>query len=278
MMFKRKDTYRNQKLLAYFALLLIIVVANSCANLSHVKTLREVQDQFNSATVLENQLKADPLSADATILLRGHSNASYRLVLEDVTKLIDDKRQDLQTDNLLGIAYTLKALTEWRLRDYDAAVKTTNTVINQDIQLFPRDRAVIKALRGLIKNDQAFSHMMQKDHKFKDLKTLLAESAEDINQGISEVPEGNNVRTYLAMAKLAVLKNWLDLFNKPNEFAVAVPSDLNKANEQSEWCDVAQPTWQIFVQEMDRLSTPEAAAAKKWWGDRLALPYACEAR
>jgi len=259
-----------------FALLFITVVAHSCASVSHVKKLRQIQEQFNSAASLENQLKTDPLSADARILFSGESNASYRLVLEDITKLIDAKGDALQTDKLLGSAYTLKALTEWRLGEYDAAVKTSSVVTDENINLFPRDRALITALRGLIKNDQGFSHMMKKDHAYKDLKTLFVESVHDINEGRLAVPQENSIRTYLTMGKLAALKNWLDLFGNPNQFALAVPADLSKADEQKEWCNAAKTVWEVFVQEMDLLGTPEAAATKKWWGNRLALPAACQ--
>jgi len=256
--------------------LMLLFLAYGCASISHVTALRNAQDEFNAAAALENQSKLDPLSADATILLNGQSNASYRLVLNEVTKLIETQGQALQADNLLGTAYSLKALSEWRLREYEAAMRTTNEVEHANVELLPRDKAIIAALGGLIKNDQAFAHMTLKDKSYKELKTLLSESVADINQGQSQAPEGNGIHTYLSMAKLASLKNWLDLFNKPNDFATEVPTGLNKLNEQSEWCRSAQPAWESFVRQMDGLGTKESEATLAWWKKRLALPAACQ--
>lgn len=276
-MFERKGTKTYRKLIASLALLSTISVLAGCAgSLSHVRTLRQIQNQFNEAASLENQLRTDPLSADPTMLLSSQPNASYRLVLEEVTKLLEENSHALQADNLLGTAYTIKALSEWRLGEYDAAVRTTGAVSAADIQLFPRDRALITSLRGLIKNDQAFSHMTKKDYAYKDVKTLLDQSVADINQGLAEVPEGNSVQTYLVVARLASLKNWLDLFGDPKTYATEVPVNLDKGREQQEWCGSAKPSWEAFVNEMDRLGTSEAEAAKKWWGLRLAMPGACD--
>ncbi len=256
-----------------FAFLIFTI---GCASVSHVKALREVQDEFSAAAALENELKADPLKADASILLTGPANASYRVVLEDVSRLIAEKRAELESDNLLGTALTLKALAEWRLGEYGAAVRTTSSLSDQNIALLPRDDALMKSLRGLIKNDQAFGHMAMKDKPYQELKTLLTEAAGDIDRGLSTVPRGSGVRTYLILAELAVLKNWLDLFGEAEQFSSEVPGDLRAADEQREWCRVAKPAWQAFVEEMERLDTSAASAAHDRWRQRLGLPAACQ--
>ena len=51
--------------------------------------------------------------------------------------------------------------------------------------MFPRDLALITALRGLIKNDQAYYHMQEKDYAYRDIKTLLQEALEDITKGLA---------------------------------------------------------------------------------------------
>lgn len=261
----------SNRLVIPFFLFFCVVLITSCSGVSHVKLLREIQDEFNSVTFVENQLIIDPNSSDATIL----GGQSYGSILVDVTKLINEKSEELRTDDLLGSAYTLKALTEWRLGDYKAAVNTSNKVINEKIKLFPRDHALIIALRGLIKNDQAFDHMMKKDYEYKDLKRLLIESVENINEGEQVVPSSNNVVIYLYIAKLAVLKNWLNLYSTPTDYAISQPEDFDVGREQDEWCKYALQVWNEFSQQLNRINTQEAKNTIKFWEELLLLPGAC---
>ncbi|MFQ5685114.1 MAG: hypothetical protein ACE5GV_00490 [Candidatus Scalindua sp.] len=252
----------------------ILILVTGCV--SHIKELREAQNQINSAASLENQLKVDLFATDA-IAKSNQANVSYRMAQNILSNLINEKKEDLEKDNLLGSVYTLKAITEWRLGDYNTAVDTLVTIkSNSNIKLYPRDLAMTEALRGLIKNDQAYQHMLDLDYKYEDIKTLLRDSINDINSGIGVVQEGNNVRIYLAMAKLAALKNWVDLFNEPKKYALEVPTPFNSDAEQTTWCISANPAWSLFEGEMERLGTQEAMVSKKWWGDRLGLPQACQ--
>ena len=263
-------------------IILTIVTAGIAGCVSHAKTLREAQDNFNSAASLENQIKIDPLASDS-IAVTSQALAGYKLTLETVTKLIDEKEQALKADKLLGSAYTLKALSEWRLGNYQSAVATVNKAKSaQDITLFPRDKAIIEALRGLIKNDQAYTMMITKDqdnkpdHSYAEIKTLLMESVDDLNAGKEAVQQGHSIRLYLSVSKLAALKNWLDLFNSPNEYSKDKPSPFSKTNEQEQWCNEAKSAWKTFTAEVERLGEQESKASIKWWGDRLAMPTACQ--
>jgi len=263
-------------------LILIIVSLGIAGCVSHAKTLREAQDNFNGAASLENQIKIDPLATDS-IAATSQALAGYKLTLETVTKLIDEKEKALKADNLLGSAYTLKALSQWRLGNYEAAVATVNKVKSaQDITLFPRDKAIIDALRGLIKNDQAYTMMNAKDqnnspvHSFAEIKTLLMESVDDLNAGNAAVQEGHNIHLYLSVSKMAALKNWLDLFNSPDNYSKDKPSPFSKTDEQKQWCKNAKPAWKIFTGEVKRLGEQQSKASISWWGVRLGMPSACE--
>ena len=252
-----------------FLILLVVVFLSGCV--SHIQTLREAQDEFNRAASLENALKMDPKLGDVAAL--GNIHASYRLSLKMLSDLIVEKRADLEKDHLIGVAYTLKALTEWRLGEYQAALETIRAVKEYpDNTLLPRDKAMAEALRGLIKNDQAYAHMVARDYSYGDIKTLLRESLGDVDKGLAVPGAGENLRLYLLMAKLSVLKNWLDL---KGDRGIPKPASFNEAAEKQEWCEQAKPVWNHFATEINRLGTQEAVSLEQIWANRLGMPGAC---
>ncbi|MBP1739930.1 MAG: hypothetical protein H6Q48_2223, partial [Deltaproteobacteria bacterium] len=99
---KRKDGVYGLK---GVLILLFVVLMSGCV--SHIQTLRDAQDEFNRAAFIENAIKMDPKQGDVVTL--GNINASYRLSLKILSDLIAEKRADLEKDNLVGVAYTLKA-------------------------------------------------------------------------------------------------------------------------------------------------------------------------
>ena len=263
---KRKDGLYG---LRGFLILLFVVLMSGCV--SHIQTLREAQDEFDRAASIENAIKMDPKQGDVAAL--GNINASYRLSLKILSDLIREKRADLEKDNLIGVAYTLKALTEWRLAEYEAALTTLRVVKEYPANtLLPRDTAMVEALRGLIKNDQAYAHMVTRDYSYGDIKTLLNESLGDMDKGLAVPGAGENLRLYLLMAKLSALKNWLDL---KGDRGIPKPASFNEGAEKQEWCEQAKPVWNHFVTEINRLGTQEAVSLEQGWANRLGMPGAC---
>ena len=253
-----------------FALLCLSILITACV--SHVTELREAQNQFNLAASLENHLQTDIAAGDA-IAVSSQVTSSYRQTVKILADLLDSKSQGLQEDNLLGTAYTLKAYAEWRLGDYQAAISSSTAAL--EAKLFPRDLALITALRGLIKNDQAYFHMQEKDYAYKDIKTLLEEALEDIDKGLATVGKDNRIRTYLLLSELIVLKNWTDFRGEPRQFAREIPADFNKQAEISAWCKSAQPVWAVFQEEVKRLRPEEAPALIVNWSRKLAISETC---
>jgi hypothetical protein len=255
--------------------LFIIIFISGCV--SHVKELREAQDHFNSAASIENQVKTGDVSGER-IVLKARANTSYHLALNTASDLLENKKQELQDDNLLGSAYSLKALSEWRIGNYPAAIATLG-MLNRNpetqSQLFPRDMALIQALSGLIKNDQAALHMTAGDYEFESIITLLIEAVEDIDSGIALVKAGDEVRLYLSLTKLAAIKNWADLRGEPDKFTKDVPTDFNKIKEISRWCRYAVPSWNTFKREVALLGEEEADLLDQYWGKRLAIIETC---
>jgi hypothetical protein len=252
-----------------FLILLLVVFLSGCV--SHIQTLRDAQEEFNRAASLENAIKMDPKQGDVASL--GNINASYRLSLTMLSGLINEKSADLEKDHLLGVAYTLKALTEWRLAEYPSALATISAVKEHpDNTLLPRDKAMVEALRGLIKNDQAYAHMVARDYSYEDIKTLLREALGDMDKGLAVPGAGENLRLYLLMAKLSTLKNWLDL---KGDRSIPKPASFNEAAEKQDWCEHAKPAWSHFAGETGRIGTQEAASLQQGWSTKLGMPGAC---
>jgi hypothetical protein len=249
--------------------LLFVILLSGCV--SHIQTLRDAQDEFNRAASLENAVKMDPKQGDLVTL--ADINASYRMSLKILSNLIAQNKADLEKDNLLGVACTLKALGEWRLGEYPAALETIRLVKTYPANtLLPRDQAMVEALRGLIKNDQAYAHLIARDYSYEDIKTLLTESLEDVDRGLAIPGAGENLRLYLLTAKLSVLKNWLDL---KGDRSIPKPASFNEAAEKQEWCEQAKPLWKDFVSETGKLGTQEASSLEQGWKGRLGMPGAC---
>jgi tetratricopeptide (TPR) repeat protein len=254
----------------FFILLLLSILITACV--SHVKELREAQSQFNQAASLENELQFE-MEASNAVAMSAMATSSYRQTVKILSDLLDTKREPLQEDNLLGTAYTLKAYAQWRLGDYEGAVNTSTEAL--ETKVFPRDLALIAALRGLIKNDQAYYHMQEKDYGYRDIKTLLQEALEDITKGLAVASKEDNVRLYLLLSELIVLKNWTDLRGEPRKFAREIPTDFSKPVEISAWCKSAQPVWAVFQEEVNRLKPDEAAALIQEWNRKLAVVATC---
>ena len=257
-------------LILFFA----VVLMTGCV--SHVVELRDAQEHFNTAASLENQLKLDVTARDA-LTISQQAAVSYRLSLNVLDELIEKKSHDLKKDGLLGTAYTLKAMTAWRLGDYGLAMDTINAIKKDgSIKLFPRDQALAEALSGLIKNDQAYLHMMKKDYKFEDIKSLLKDALTDMAEAINMTQEDSDLLIYLSMAKMAVLKNWLDLIGEPSRYALSVPEHYDFPKEKELWCKKAKPAWSAFAANMKSMKHKDSKDILSWWKGMLNMPESCE--
>src|SRR5678815_2022733 len=93
------------------------------AGCSSVNHLRDAQDSFNQAAAAENALRFDGKASDALASM-GALRSSYASTLRSLENLSSKDEEALRQDGLWGSALTLKALTQWRLGQYDRALKT----------------------------------------------------------------------------------------------------------------------------------------------------------
>lgn len=206
------------------ALALVVVLADGCAT---VNRLREAQDAFNQGAAAENAQRLVPGTAADTLTSLTSVRTSYATALQSLEKLSDDERKSLRDDGLLGAALTLKALCQWRLGEYDKALATVvDAKKDTPEQIYPRDQALLLALPGLIKTDQAYDKTLKKE-SFGDIKELLVGTSgavSDIQKARGAVGDKHPVQIYLIQAQLAAYRNYMVAVDVLKERAT-VPAD-----------------------------------------------------
>jgi len=191
------------------SLALLALIIAGCASTNR---LREAQDAFNQAAAAENALRFDAKAADAVTSL-GAVRSGYASALLSLDKLENSKDQTrLRNDGLWGTALTLKALTQWRLGQFDKAIATAELAKqNATEQTYPRDQAVVAALPGLVKTDQAYSKILLTNSSLTDVEALLIGAngaVANIQRGREHVEKDHPVQVYLLQAQLAAYRNF----------------------------------------------------------------------
>lgn len=216
------------------ALILVAVLAAGCAAVNH---LREAQDAFNQGAAAENvqRLAGDsPKEALASVTAARNSYASALLSLD---KLSDSDKKSLREDGLLGTALTLKALCQWRLGLYDKALTTAaeaTSIVPE--QIYPRDRALLLALPGLIKTDQAYDKILRRQ-SFDQVKELLVGSngaVANIQSVRDTVEQKHPVQSYLVQAQLAAYRNYMVAMDTFQSHATVPENDPARVQAQKQ--------------------------------------------
>ena len=207
------------RLAAALAILLLATMAS--AGCTSTNRLREAQASFNEAAAAESQLRfGDALTEGSmqgqvtqnTMIQNGYASALLSL---DNLEARDVDR--LKQDKLWGNVLALRALAQWKLGMLDKARDTAKEAqqVGAD-QIFPRDRALLLALPGLIKTDEAFAALErlpaeptpeQRAATLRNVQLLIADAAAAIDRGSGAADAEHPVHVYLIQAKLAALRN-----------------------------------------------------------------------
>jgi hypothetical protein len=170
----------------------------------------------------------------------------------------------LQKDQLLGNALTLQALCEWRLGDFNAALSTASAAQkNAGDQLFPRDRALLVALPGLIKTDQGYDGILARK-PFGDIEALLVgpKGAVVDLQAAREVADRDHpVQVYLIQAQLAAYRNFMVAQSRLRQGTPVPPDHAARVQANAE------------LKELQRLTqqSPGGPALVQYWARLCAL-------
>ena len=182
---------------------------------SHIDTLREAERTFSRAADMENRERFGDEQAGSSV---DSYTSSYRIVVATLQKLITEKSQDLGADRLLCTAHTLRVLALWRLGERDNAVRGARDGLdgacaptgNQPPP--PRDRAMLVALPGLVRIDEA-SGLLAKRPAAKappeERERAYRRIAEETTQAIGFIDDAERdltpdhpLRGYLAVSRM----------------------------------------------------------------------------
>ena len=211
---------RIEPLRRYAALALVVLAALAvgCASVNH---LREAQEAFNEAVTLETTLRFDAALAEGPTQAQLAQNTTvqngYASALLSLDRLESRDVDRLKRDGLWGNVLALKALAQWRLGLTDDAQNTAREPQQTGAgPVHPRDRALLLALPGLIRTDQAFAALQrvpaepspaQRAATLRNVQLLVTDAGEAIDRGRGAVDPAHPVHVYLIQARLAALRN-----------------------------------------------------------------------
>lgn len=206
----------------FFATLTFIALSG-CVSIAH---LEQAQDAFSKGAELENSLKFDTRQS-----LTGASPGTYYAMAYAAVKKALAKSSNLDKDLLLGNAQALKALCEWKLKDYDAAeqsaliaYQTLGNYENEGLYL-PRDKAMMMALKGIIlieMSGDSLALLGRRGWPNPDEAVLLFEKLIAGKEGKITLALGilddaaqhtspdHDIQAYLVLCRLSGLKVWSD--------------------------------------------------------------------
>lgn len=274
---------RKKHLYQLFALAALALLA-SCSHLIH---LDRAQDNFNRGAELENQLRFSP-QPDVSV----SPALYYSLAYAELDRALKNKK-GLDADKVLGSTYAVKALCEWKLKQYGKAEKSAGEALNAFADMeneglkMPRDQALMEALPFLIKIDQAkdalytFHQATPSFEKGKahyleyifdpdpDSLAVLESAIREIGKIQEAVAFNEELSAYFVMAQLAGLKTWSDaqdfLLSCIREDA-ALEGDANR-REKEKARDWQRKQGNDFLEKqktalLDKLTTLVAPRAK----------------
>jgi hypothetical protein len=236
----------NQRAFHFLSIFLLLFLS-SCAHLAH---LDHAQDSFSKGAAIENKSLLDKTTNSSV-----PAETYYALAYGQVQSALKSKGK-LGQLGVLGSAYTIKALCEWKLKNYDAArgsakAAKDNLKTGKGRLDLRRDYTVMEALDGLMgvesTNDDLYEFfqgdtisIQESKDKYSVLiynegETSSLQKALSIISTVNDRTSANNeVRVYLQSSKLAGLKVWSDALHLSKK---NMQSQKVFVGENSDWYD-----------------------------------------
>ncbi len=233
-----KTLFRSRLLVIAFGALLV----TGCQSTNR---LREAQAAFSEAARTDNHLllaalldrpgypsntpngQAFPGSAgDQDLLSASATRAGYAAALLSLRQLTPQETAQLKSDRLWGTALTLRALAQWRLGQFEEALRTVHTAeALPGEQLQPRDLTLLEILPALVAIDHADAWVTSSSKESHQGSSRLEtwrrrlvsqgmdpKSADDrLDQALGRTGADGSLRLYLLMCRLAAYRNYAEI-------------------------------------------------------------------
>ncbi len=200
------------KFAAFIFFATYIMILHGCG---YVNKYSMAQDYFNEASQAEIRQRFIPgpnINGENALIDTNRIRSNYSLANKLITEIIRENEGDLKKDNLFGNALAIKSICEWKLGMYTEADNSAKIALKLTADvLFPRDRALMIAMPGLIKTDQAYFHSRKPtpDKKYEEIEKMIIGTngaINDFKNAILAVDDKHPVRIYLQMSELAALR------------------------------------------------------------------------
>ncbi|HMQ48712.1 MAG TPA: hypothetical protein PKA00_15120 [Saprospiraceae bacterium] len=204
---------------------LLLALFSSCAHLVH---LDRAQNTFNRGAEMENRIRfsADNRTPISPTLLYNQAYAEVQKSLKQEGKL--------KSENVLGNAYCIKALCEWKLKNYAEAEKSAVKALDIFLDMeekshieMARDKVIMETLPIMINIEKTWSEVQTyyqpdnntfstgKSHFLTHVYNPSAAEQGNLEKYLSELEEkrleqqhNEELHNYLLLSQLAGLKNW----------------------------------------------------------------------
>jgi hypothetical protein len=252
--------------------LLLFLLLAGCAQLNY---LDQAQNAFNQGSTLENSLlfaepssPTQPFMAGSQAMSYATPDLCYKLAYSQVNKALQSESK-LKADGVLANAYSLRALSAWKLGLHQQATESAlaaKIALQESEVKLPRESAMMTALEGLILTDQAYMRVQQFKQEQQSRPTspsasealsmmekIRAQYETDLvnkngtgkidralsilEQAKKEIPERKDIQTYLTMSQLAGLKTWLDELDQIYSLLKSFGLLSNPNHELKRWFD-----------------------------------------
>jgi hypothetical protein len=209
-----------------FWIVALVLLVSSCATVNpYLAHYKSAQDAFNQASSTENMLKANPASAFSLAPETGYRTARS-FIVKSMGEGQDDNKSALAADGLLLGAYSMKAMSEWKLGLYAEALNTSKncqiTFERDDAVKNQRDYIVMSIMEPRIYNDSIATYIGRQNNRqaIDAVSTLeagylntLEKSYDIVEVRRKDLPADHALQAYLLIAQLSIAKNWKNLFD-----------------------------------------------------------------
>jgi len=264
-----------------FCLALLLPLLAGCQSINR---LREAQDAFSQGATLDLKTAFPPDAqvnesvGTEQVSQWASARNYYASALLSLERIDPKDEKTLRDEKLWGTKLTLEALCHWKLGNYDKALKIARDAQSTD-QLFPRDKAVIQALPGLVMIDYAYdlrpqAEAAKHENRGQDLTNIVSKieqltvssgGAVDVIEAARAphiVDSNHPVHVYLIQAQLAAYRDFRKGYELLEQTGVP-PSHPAHIRAQAQLNDLAKrvgPTGQALVNRwagLDNLTPPQ---------------------